>query len=157
MYSEEFQERFWKKVNKTDTCWLWTGKPTSFGYARVKCLGKQIMAHRISLEIHLNRKIQDGYDVAHAPIICHNRLCVNPGHLREATRQENMADRKMDNTNVVFEMGQKNPTTRKLTEEQVRAIRLDTDSINTISEKYNIARKSIYSIKSRQYYAWVTD
>lgn len=22
------QERFWEKVNKTETCWLWTGAPT---------------------------------------------------------------------------------------------------------------------------------
>lgn len=33
------------------------------------------------------------------PVICHNRGCVNPRHLRWGTRQDNIADRILDGTN----------------------------------------------------------
>lgn len=26
------EERFWQKVNKTDTCWLWAASKFHFGY-----------------------------------------------------------------------------------------------------------------------------
>ena len=34
----------------------------------------------------------------HAPVICHNRLCVNPAHIRWATHSENAYDMVLDGT-----------------------------------------------------------
>jgi hypothetical protein len=42
-------------------------------------------AHRISWELH-NSQIPEGMEIDH---ICHNRGCVNPSHLRLASRAEN--------------------------------------------------------------------
>jgi hypothetical protein len=36
MYSQDIIDRFWKKVEKTDTCWNWTAyKQDGYGYFRV--------------------------------------------------------------------------------------------------------------------------
>jgi hypothetical protein len=34
MYSQEIQDRFWSKVNKTDNCWEWTACLNSCGYGQ---------------------------------------------------------------------------------------------------------------------------
>jgi hypothetical protein len=41
---EQYAADFWKRVDKTDSCWLWTGALHSAGYGVVRinaCLGSQ--------------------------------------------------------------------------------------------------------------------
>ena len=155
MYSEEFQERFWKKVDKTDSCWIWTGNKQSEGYGRTRINsdsnGPKKLAHRISLEIHLGRLIPQNIMVAHTPEVCHNRLCVNPAHLREATALENSFDRFIDDTTP---KGTECKQT-KLTITQVLAIREDIRVQRVIAEEYNITQSLVSSIKHRKCWAWV--
>ena len=80
-------ERFWSKVDKSDDCWLWTAY-TESGYGRFWLGGgKRVMAHRYSYE-QLVGPIPDGYDLDHKTTC--PRTCVNPAHLRLATRKQNM-------------------------------------------------------------------
>ena len=45
-------ERFWSKVNKTDTCWLWIASTDHGGYGRFFVSGKKFdSAHRNKLII----------------------------------------------------------------------------------------------------------
>ena len=79
-------ERFWSKVEKTETCWKWTGAPTSEGYGTMWIAGKFLFAHRLSYEKSYG-PIAEGMHIDH---ICHNRTCVNPDHLRAVSQKQNM-------------------------------------------------------------------
>lgn len=45
-------ERFWRYVEKTETCWLWTGALDTKGYGRIGVKGRGAQrAHRIAWEL----------------------------------------------------------------------------------------------------------
>lgn len=92
------EERFWSKVNKTETCWMWTDVPGSHGYGQFHFEGSPKLAHRISYQWS-NGPIPDLMQIDHA---CHNedhscpggkrckhRICVRPSHLEPVTPREN--------------------------------------------------------------------
>lgn len=73
-------DRFWKKVNKTETCWLWTGSLNQSGYGRINPGGggsQPVETHRVSWEM-AHGPIPDKAFVLHK---CDVRNCVNPDHL----------------------------------------------------------------------------
>ena len=75
---------FWKRVDKTPTCWLWTGAKSG-GYGCFNRGGKTQRAHRFSYELTAN--IPEGLVLDH---ICRVRSCVNPAHLQVVTNKENI-------------------------------------------------------------------
>lgn len=85
----KMEDRFWKKVQKTDGCWLWIGNwksPSGYG---IFGIGKKgYIASRYSYELHKG-PIPDGLYVMHG---CDNPLCVNPAHLSVGTQKENILD-----------------------------------------------------------------
>ena len=78
------EERFWSQVNKTDTCWLWTGYINPGGYGIAKSMGRRVKAHRMSYEL-LVGEIPTGLVLDH---LCRNRSCVNPTHLKDVRNAE---------------------------------------------------------------------
>lgn len=83
--------RFWKQVEKSNTCWLWIGTRSSNGYGRFSP-GKGLdtspriyAAHRWSYEIHV-APIPEGLTIDH---LCRVRNCVNPDHLEVVSMTEN--------------------------------------------------------------------
>lgn len=82
------QDRFWRHVNKTDSCWLWLGA-VSRGYGHFVVSQrptKTLRAHRYSYEL-LVGQIPEGLTIDH---LCRNRLCVNPDHLEPVTMKINV-------------------------------------------------------------------
>ena len=83
------EERFWSKVNKSEGCWNWLGKPMSTGYGKFETctnyVAKHYLAHRYIFTI-MGIEIPEGKFVDH---ICHNKMCVKPDHLRFVTNKEN--------------------------------------------------------------------
>lgn len=146
MYSEKSLKRFWAKVDiQPEGCWLWTGKTIYDGYGYIRMGGNPERVHKVSLKLHLGREIQEGMMVCHTPLLCHNRLCVNPNHLREATHIDNCNDKLIDGT---YQFGE-TATSVKLTEAQVIAIRDDDRLHRIIAEEYGVARTTISALKRR--------
>jgi len=77
---------FWSYACKTNSCWLWTGAKSSFGYGIFGSNYKHISAHRFSWEIHRG-KIKGNLQIDH---LCRNPSCVNPDHLEPVTQRENI-------------------------------------------------------------------
>lgn len=78
-------ERFWPKVEKTDSCWPWRGSVDRKGYGRLRVDGRTALAHRIGYELCVG-PIPEGLTLDH---LCRNRGCVNPAHLEPVTHREN--------------------------------------------------------------------
>lgn len=82
-------DRFWAKVEKTDSCWLWRGFIDKAGYGRIREGGREtpvLYAHRVSLEL-AGRPVPPGREADH---LCNVRHCVNPAHLEAVTASENI-------------------------------------------------------------------
>lgn len=91
--TEEESQRFWAKVNKTNGCWLWTGKSTKKGgFGSFQIRGENVSPHRISYMIHSGENAS-GRDVKRT---CDNPSCVNPDHLFVKERSIPIKDRFWD-------------------------------------------------------------
>jgi hypothetical protein len=83
------EQRFWTKVQKSESCWLWQG-PTRNGYGLFSWWTGEVQrstgAHRYSYRL-LRGEIPEGFVIDH---LCRTPLCVNPDHLEPVTRGENV-------------------------------------------------------------------
>lgn len=82
-----------EKVEKTSTCWLWTGVTSGsgarYGYFRPGGTAPKVPAHRWAYEYFVG-PIPEGLEVDHvAERGCTSKLCVNPAHLEPVTHKIN--------------------------------------------------------------------
>lgn len=86
-------QRFWSKVQKTETCWLWRGGVDKDGYGYFQPTPKsKTGAHRFSYQLHTG-PIPSGFCVLHNCPEGDNPACVNPAHLWLGTHVDNVADK----------------------------------------------------------------
>ena len=132
-------ERFWAKVEKTETCWSWTGAETKDGYGQLRRGGR---ANRCSWELHFG-PIPAGMRILHT---CDNPSCVRPDHLFLGTDADNGADCRAKMRHAYGERS----GTAKLTETIVISIRAEYAAGGTsrrkLAEKYHISSGAIQSI-----------
>lgn len=131
-------QRFWKRVEKSDGCWLWTGYLNKWGYGRFRGPdGRKILTHRFSWELHYGPVPPDMLVLHH----CDVPACVNPDHLFLGTDADNCHDRD-----------RKWRLAHKLTEDQIRTIRVLRKSLTEVevAAMFNITRANVGAIHRRQ-------
>lgn len=166
MFSEEVLAKFWARVEKTESCWIWTGAKIGIGrYGAFYLWGRMNLAHRISWEIHYGPIAWNGapeapgfaddwrWDADGIPIdgkthpgdhICHhcdNPPCVRPDHLFRGTNTDNILDKTM-----------KGRAGKKLDAEKVRAIRNSTLRQHVLAKVYGVSEDHIGAIVRRIYW-----
>lgn len=129
--------RFWRFIEKTDGCWLWTGNHDTAGYGRFWFdANTRVPAHRVSYEFHYG-PIPEGLFVCHH---CDNPPCVNPAHLFLGTAQDNVSDMCAKGRNVP--LAGSSSGRAKLTEQdviEIRALFADGVSAQNIADKFHIS------------------
>jgi len=150
------EPRFWKKVNKTGTCWLWKDPDPSNGYGKFSYQGHVMGAHRASWLIHYGA-IPDNLWVLHR---CDVHACVRPDHLFLGTHDDNMAD-MTTKQRAAFQQHPENALkgeqhgNAKLTENDVREIRrLRAIGVSrmAVARMFGISQSSVKKITGR--YSW---
>jgi hypothetical protein len=142
-WTKRREDRFWKKVDKSGECWIWTGCVDVTGYGVVGVNAYPMKSHRFSWVI-TNGPVPDGLFVLHK---CDNRVCVNPDHLFLGTHQDNMADRDKKGRQI---HGERHASS-KLTELQVADIRrryvkgCRVNGIRPIARELGMSRSSVRS------------
>jgi len=89
---ERRKARFEHYVQRTDSCWYWTGGMTPTGYGTFRVGKVQTGAHRWAWQ-WANGPIPEDMQIHHT---CHTRRCVNPSHLTVVTRRQNLQNRRYD-------------------------------------------------------------
>jgi hypothetical protein len=84
-YIPPVEERFWSRVDFTESCWVFTGFRDKGGYGRFTIGKKTHFAHRWAYE-YLIGDIPSGLQIDH---LCRNRGCVNVFHMEPVTSREN--------------------------------------------------------------------
>jgi len=85
---EVLMQRFWAKVERTSSCWLWSRGVFTNGYGCFFDGRRNVQAHRMSYELVIGQ-IPRGMLVRH---VCDVRRCVRPEHLILGTHEDNVAD-----------------------------------------------------------------
>ena len=80
--------RFWSRVTKTTTCWLWTGDRKPAGYGTLLVGRRHTYAHRLAYELTYGL-ILPGMECMHR---CDNPPCVRPDHLFLGMHGDNVRD-----------------------------------------------------------------
>jgi hypothetical protein len=132
-------------INKTDGCWLWTGrKIEGYGVLPEK---KTTRAHRKVFEL-VHGPIPSGLLVCHK---CDIRSCVNPDHLFLGTHTDNAHDRVKKGRSGITRHN------ARLSDDQVRAIRLDTRRLKVIAAEYKVGETTVSNVIHRRCYQHVPD
>ena len=137
--------RFWSKVSKTESCWIWTGGRSDKGYGIFAIEKRKLTgAHRYAFDLAFGPIVSD-LEICHR---CDNPACVRPGHLFAAPHAVNMVDMAMKGRS-----GQ-----RRLPPEKVLAIRAEKAagaSHRSLAVKYGVSLSSIKDIIAKRNWGWL--
>ncbi len=145
-----FTVRYWAKVRKTKTCWLWQGSCNTSKYGQFYFENKMATAHRVSWAMHFG-SIPEGKHVLHR---CDVKLCIRPTHLWLGTHIDNMKDMAEKGRAKYMRGAQHGNSKLKLN--QVLKIKMSTGkSLRWLADKYGVSFGHISKIKkgSRWTYA----
>ena len=136
-----FESHLSKVYTEPNTgCWLWPANVNPTGYGITYVGGVKTLAHRASYEHHKGA-IPDGLHILHS---CDVPSCINPGHLRAGTHQENMLEAKTRNRMAT---GSKLPHS-KIPHEKRSAIWADPRPDKVVAIDYGVTHGAIAWVRS---------
>jgi hypothetical protein len=136
---------FWSRVQRSDGCWEWTGKPNRRGYCEASINGLRFYAHRVAYSLAHPDWEWDSH-ILHR---CDNPRCVNPDHLYSGFDAENAADRVARGHARGAPRGILHPSA-KLTVEQVVEIRERKVGQRQAAQIYGVTEAHIWAIRTGQ-------
>lgn len=149
-------DRFWLKVQKTETCWLWTAACDKDGYGRFWWRGRTGRAAQFIFE-------REHGPLPRGKIPCHTcdvPRCIRVAHLFAGTQQQNIRDairkgRWPQQHRYGISIGEQNGN-RTLTAQQVSEIRAKYQrgraptpspvSLRSLAQEYGVTKYAIFSI-----------
>lgn len=133
----------------SDECLPWPHGVNRFGYGLINVDGRSTLVSRLICKRSHGEPPAEKTDAAHS---CGNPNCVNPRHIRWATRAENMADKERHGTTP---RGSQNGHA-KLLEADVRSIRAQPNrSYIELAREFGVAKGTIVNIRLRNTWAWL--
>lgn len=139
--SRPVAERFWAKVHKTPTCWLFTGsKGNTYGHGSIHIGARgssPVYAHRLSWEL-ANGPIPPGKHVLHNCPGGDRPRCVNPAHLFLGDQDANMKDAARKGR-----LHMPRPRRRKVTDAQIAemfALRRQGLTLEAIGAEFDVTK-----------------
>lgn len=142
---KSLSKRFWPRVQKTATCWLWTG-PLNMGNPKGRCFYGHIRANGTTKPVtHAAWFLTHGKWPKQLNHKCDNCGCVNPEHLYEGTQKQNIADRTRRGRHWA-PRGSDHPRA-KLNEKQVKVIRAAQVTQRFLAEIFGVSERTIQAIK----------
>ncbi len=132
----------------TDECIMWPYAVNAQGYGIATVDGVQRNANNQMCRLAHGEPFSIWRDAAHS---CGVPGCVNPRHLRWATRRENMADKRLHGTSNI---GERNGKTT-ITEADVLEIRAAPKWLKPLMEKYGLSRGALVKIRNGSRWAHV--
>ena len=134
-----------------DGCLLWPFGVNEMGRGQLSYAGRQMSAPRVMCIIAHGPPPTPAHEAAHSCGMGH-KGCVNPRHLRWATRSENIADQIEHGT---LRRGSA-VNTSKLTPDDVRAIRArDGETGAAVAADYGVSPSAIWAIWNGVSWAWL--
>lgn len=157
-------QRFWSKVERTETCWLWRAATDKDGYGKFQITGKpgqqpkqrHVRAHRVAWMLANDQWFPGDLVTMH---VCDTPSCVRPDHLRPGTQAENRADCMRKGRGAVGERnghalhpesyptGERHPCA-KLTDQQIgEVLRLRSEGVSAreLGRRFEINENTVRS------------
>jgi hypothetical protein len=132
--------RFWAKVEKTRTCWVWTAATIYGGYGAFYYKGKMVYAERASYDLHVG-KLRAGMEVLHK---CKNPACIRPHHPVPGMHTANRHARGQVRSHTVLKFS---------AVLQIRARLAMSQKHGEIAKDFHVARATITAINTRRNWA----
>jgi len=146
---KSLEERFWKMVQKTKRCWLWTGRVDRDGYGQISLGGeggRRVRATAASWLIETGALPVE--QVLHR---CDTPQCVRPAHLFEGDQAANMADMVAKKRSL---KGHRHHQA-VLTEDAVREIRASPETGVALARRFGVSPSTVSLVKKRKNWSHV--
>jgi len=146
LIDQQILDRFWDKVDKTNSCWLFRNGVKRHDYGTFGFQGRVRKAHIVSWIIH-HGDIPKDLCVCHS---CDNPPCVNPDHLFLGTKKDNAIDaaqkQRLFRVPATCMTRGINRHNAKLNEKQVKQIRNEHrngSSYRLLAQKYHVCTRTV--------------